>query len=60
MCGFSILDPRGFIGGFDRLRITFVQGDAGKWSIPDCRYRKAGSEGWAAAYKRGPSQLIAS
>jgi hypothetical protein len=29
-CGFSILGPPGFIGGFDRLRIGFVQGDAGK------------------------------
>jgi hypothetical protein len=29
-CGFSILDPLGFIGGLDRLRIDFVQGDAGK------------------------------
>jgi hypothetical protein len=29
-CGFSILDPPGFIGGLDRLRIAFVQADAGK------------------------------
>jgi hypothetical protein len=35
--GLSKLDPREFIGGFDRLEITCPDGDAEKTSTPDLR-----------------------
>jgi predicted ester cyclase len=35
-CGFSKLDPREFIGGFDRLRIVCVHGGFDKRSVPGC------------------------
>ena len=33
-CGFSKLNPHEFIGGFERLAITCVHGDADKRSSP--------------------------